>query len=1426
MNFARRSTEDSGAGFLLPKPSSLKNLAVFIMSSALHKLLLFIGGVLLTGSLSPLCAQSGSVYIANGTYELVSENSGLALGATGTTDGSAAMQQTYASDATQQWTVTNLGNNVIELAVSGTNEALETPGGSLTAGRALDVSTYTGGTGQQWTLVMVSAGYYELVNVDSGYAVNVEGSSTEPNTVICQWTANAAMNERWSFTATGSSPPPPMLYSLTVNNGTGGGSYAAGTMVTIAANAPASGSEFAGWSGNTSALASASAATTTLTMPATPITVTATYATTPTNSLVADGTYEIVSDSSGLALAAGGTTDGSAAMQQIYTAAATQQWVVTNLGNNVVELAVSGTNEALQDPGSSTTVGTRLNVSTYTGSSNQQWIIQLASTGLFQMVNVSSGYAVNVAQASTASGALMCQWYPNDSTNALWSFTATAAGPPGGGASIYTLTVNNGTGSGSYATGATVTVVANAPASGSEFAGWTGNTGALASASSATTTLTMPAASTAITATYAPIPTNGNSLVSNGTYEIISDISGLALAATSATNGAAVVQQTYTAASTQQWTVTNLGNDVVELIVSGTNEALECPGSSDTVGTRLDVSTYTGTANQQWAMVDDGQGSIELINVNSGMAVNVAQNSTVSGGQICQWYANGSTNALWAFSAIQNGGSPPPPTTYALTVNSGTGSGSYAAGTVVSVAANAPPSGSQFAGWTGNTGALANAASATTTLTMPAAATAITATYAPIPTNGNPLIANGTYEIVSDSSGLALAAAGTTDGSAANQQTYTAAPTEQWLLTNLGNNAVELTLTGTNEALQDPGSSTTVGTRLNVSTYTGGANQQWTVELESGGLYQLVNVSSGDAVNVAQASSAPGALMCQWYPNGSTNALWSFTAVTPPTGSTPNPSLSPFGVACDSQNTPNGATWMPPMEQAGVPWARMSATWQQVEPTEGTFDYSLMDSILSTAAANNMQVSALLLYNTPWVNSNLSAFPLNNLPAWSTYVGNMVGRYAGKVTYWEIWNEPESFSSGDSPADYATTVVSAYNAAKAANPNAQIGLTFSDVDVNWMRETIAGGAADHFDYVAVHPYTVLSYMPQGWEGDFLGIVKTIRTMLAANDPARANVPIWFTEIGASIDGVNTTETIQAADLVKVYAMGIAEGVARMDWFEAQDGDSGPYGMLDSSGNERMAYHAMKSMIGNLSIQPAYQGWLLLNGQDYGFVFNNGTTSVMTAWAPPGVNDSVTFAGNVQVVNPLTEGVTSLAAGTALTLTNTPVIIAGVPTGLVATAQANKSLPFPWKGNYTGATSVNIQMGNPNVESGLHETDVSTFTPAMVGGSWVQDVSSEPGQNYMVDPNFMAYTPENIQVTVSVMAKDANAGFNFKYESVNGWEGIGWNFIPNDGQWHTFTFSPTDDEFVGMWGYCFQLNSDSTYHSNYYLQSVTIQLLPP
>ena len=94
---------------------------------------------------------------------------------------------------------------------------------------------------------------------------------------------------------------------------------------------------------------------------------------------------------------------------------------------------------------------------------------------------------------------------------------------------------------------------------------------------------------------------------------------------------------------------------------------------------------------------------------------------------VCRNLVNSAQLMTDKIQLVTDGGGSP--TTYTLTVNSGTGDGSYSASTVVDIDANSAASGYVFDKWTGDTSGIASTTSASTTLTMPASNTEITATY-------------------------------------------------------------------------------------------------------------------------------------------------------------------------------------------------------------------------------------------------------------------------------------------------------------------------------------------------------------------------------------------------------------------------------------------------------------------------------------------------------------------------------------------------------------------------------------------------------------------------------------------------------------------------------------------------------------------------
>lgn len=210
----------------------------------------------------------------------------------------------------------------------------------------------------------------------------------------------------------------------------------------------------------------------------------------------------------------------------------------------------------------------------------------------------------------------------------------------------------------------------------------------------------------------------------------------------------AVVDYSYNGSPIQTATLTQTSNTItagIYLPASASNVSFTVvnPGTSPSNAYTVPVN---GGAPHYTLTVTNGSGSGSYT---AGAVVSITANAPPTGQSFLNWTGSPVANANAATTTITMPSSSAAVTanytnsnsTHVLTVNNGSGSGTYSPGAVVKIAANAPPAGEVFAGWTGAT--VANAASAATTITMPGAATTVTATYqvgaqVPFPVTSHP----------------------------------------------------------------------------------------------------------------------------------------------------------------------------------------------------------------------------------------------------------------------------------------------------------------------------------------------------------------------------------------------------------------------------------------------------------------------------------------------------------------------------------------------------------------------------------------------------------------------------------------------------------------------------------------------------------------
>ena len=456
-------------------------------------------------------------------------------------------------------------------------------------------------------------------------------------------------------------------------------------------------------------------------------------------------------------------------------------------------------------------------------------------------------------------------------------------------------------------------------------------------------------------------------------------------------------------------------------------------------------------------------------------------------------------------------------------------------------------------------------------------------------------------------------------------------------------------------------------------------------------------------------------------------------------------------------------------------------------------------------------------------------FPIDDLPGYRRYVTREVTRYKGIVRYWEVWNEPPNFSEDQSPASYARIVAAAYDAAKAVDPTVQIGLSAKSVHLGFMAEALDAGARGKYDYITLHPYETASLLQDNWEGPFLGIVPTLRTMLKDKDPARAKVPVWFTEIGVEVaeqgrQGVSLAE--QADLLVKIYAMSLAQGVTRVSWFAPRDSEGTTHGLSWANGERKPAFNAYETITQSLGPAPQYVGAVDVGADGYGFLFKAPRGYALIAWAKPGATVAYTLGTVVRVVDPATKRSWS-SDHELLTPSPKVFVLEGLRQPKTSFGRlAAQRLPA-WDSEVRSPTAT-VELVAGHKPRGIHMVNAPAVRT--VDGRSEFDLSDRPSTRFAVDPSLMRYKVGKLKITIVVRGHGGTPpGFSLKYESTTPLSKVDGNGLVSASGWVnvqgtqpvTMSWDIDNARFVGMYGFNLMLDSDSIKHSDYSLISVSI-----
>ena len=532
--------------------------------------------------------------------------------------------------------------------------------------------TVTSGSGsgeyEAGTVVSISASPAAEGKIFDGWSGDIEAVSNPSlaNTTLTMPAHNIAVTAMYA-------DKPIEKFVLTVTNGSGSGEYEAGDVVSIAANPPAEGKIFDGWSGDTDALTNSSLANTTLTMPDASVSVTATYKEKPVE------TYALTVQ--------GGSGSGSYEVGRTISVSALpapddkvfERWSGQTAGMTNADVA----NSQLVMPESDVTI-----IATYRDRPVETFTLIVnkgTGDGAYQ-----AGQMISVAAEKAPDGQIFDKWTGQTSGVANINNANTTIEMPASNIQInavfkalpaekFTLTVGSGTGDGEYKAGRVVNIAATPAGEGMIFDKWTGQTANVTNINIPNTTLTLPDSDVHVTATYKADPRMD--FVLDVQMELGGGTEG-DRRAKSASNQRAVT-------TIERGTVPP--GQVVNLI------APEAPE-----GYVFDI----------W----EGQ-TANVANVNLPETILYMPDTDVT--------------IIATYRPIESES--------VLTVTGGSGSGSYLPNSVVTLIADPPADGEMFDKWVGQTANVENINLAETTLVMPSTDAVIEAVYRELPEDIYPL---------------------------------------------------------------------------------------------------------------------------------------------------------------------------------------------------------------------------------------------------------------------------------------------------------------------------------------------------------------------------------------------------------------------------------------------------------------------------------------------------------------------------------------------------------------------------------------------------------------------------------------------------------------------------------------------------------------
>jgi hypothetical protein len=210
-----------------------------------------------------------------------------------------------------------------------------------------------------------------------------------------------------------------------------------------------------------------------------------------------------------------------------------------------------------------------------------------------------------------------------------------------------------------------------------------------------------------------------------------------------------------------------------------------------------------------------------------------------------------------------------------------------------------------------------------------------------------------------------------------------------------------------------------------------------------------------------------------------------------------------------------GQGWMRGHNMLQITW------WNQVQPEPGPFQFAKASKNLDYLDAHGMPILGQLFGTPTWAASipqprgkGYTGVP----PQWDAfarYVRETVTRYKGRISHWEIGNEPEvSVFWRGTPEEFAEYCRIAYREAKAADPHCVV-MSAGNTTPPWIwhEQAAKAGAWKWCDLMSIHLTYSARKSTEANEREFASVLGHFRELAIKYGATGKPLPIWNSETG-------------------------------------------------------------------------------------------------------------------------------------------------------------------------------------------------------------------------------------------------------------------------------------------------------------------------